>query len=186
MRRKIFVVFIMFASLNIYSQDRDVYNELIDSALVSMGRIIETDLVQDSIVIPPNSSIGLGHAFVFQVIFDSKTSWLLTLQNATESLHSKFGKQYRPFNVRKNLNYYLFMDYVREHEKFPCEIFERLYYDYRFFLITSKKDAVDQVIAVHGEYKFIISEDDVFEVVDKKIEIWKGEEEIISKYNSVF
>ena len=186
MRSKILIVFIMFASLNIYSQDRDIYNEVIDSALVSISRIIEADFVQDSIVIPQNLRIGFGNIFAFKVIFDSKTSYILTLQSVSESLSSEFGKQYRPFNFRKNLNFYRFVDYVQEYEKLPYEIFEPLYYNCKFLLLTYKKDEIDQGVAVYGEYKFSLSENDILEVVDKKIEILDEEKDINNKYNSAF
>lgn len=185
--KKILIVFtILFTSLNLYSENRDIYNEVIDSTLVSISRIIEKDLMQDNIVIPLNPWIGIGGTFILEVIFDIKNSYILALQGASESLNDKYYKQHKPFNVRKNLNFYRFRDYILEYSKLPYEIFEHLYYTYRFFLLTCIDDEMHQEIAVYGEYKFSLFENDVIEVVDKKIEILNEEDEIINKYKSSF
>ena len=174
---------VLLYCLNCYSQGGekyrgDRYNDFIDSMLITIGQLITNDLSKDSIFV-----VGrlwrLGDAFVFEVVFDSKSTFILNMLGSNAMIKKTF-KQRGPFNLRR-WKFDAFRNYIDEHQALPYDSFD--HFKYRFLLLAKNEKLLGE--AVYGEYKFKATDKDI-SIMDRKIEILQDENSIRQKYNSNF
>ena len=119
MIKKVMIIAMLLLAfcINGKSQIKDVYNETIDSLLVSMSHLIKDDLSKNSIKVLERSWIGFGESFILEVVFDSKTTSMLTANRISEVMSEKFQKQKR--SLKRNYKSSAFMHYINEYHALP-------------------------------------------------------------------
>lgn len=168
----IVVFLLLMVAFNLKAQDP--YSDKIDSLLVSMSKLIINDLSKDSIKVLQRPWIGFGDSFEFYIIFDAKRSVILTYLHRNESVSKIFYKKRHP------IKYIMFMDYVRDHNELPNDMFD--FFSYKFLQVQTKGETLGGD-ALFGEYRFKATNEGLT-IIDKKIEILKGESAILEKHNS--
>ena len=171
---------IFILCVNSYPQDRDNCMEMVDSMLILMKQLILTDLSKDSIEIQKRPMKGLGEFYVFEVVFDSKTTYILNIGGFNESKQKKYNKQESSFIFRKRYHILGFKQYIHEHNELPYNSFE--YFSYKFLLFAKTDETYGG--ALYGEYKFKVTEKNIM-ISDKKIQILQSENEILQVYDSM-
>ena len=175
----IIAMLLLIFCINGKSQVKDVYNETIDSLLVSMNHLIKDDLSKNSIEVLERSWIEFGESFILEVVFDSKTTSMLTANRISEVMSEKFQKQKR--SLKRNYKSSAFMHYINEYHVLPYFFFE--YFNYRFLLFAKKGESFGY--ALYGEYQFKATENGLT-IKEKQIEILQDKEKVIQKYNACF
>lgn len=186
---------IFFFSLRCYAQKQSAFEDMRDSLLISMKQLILDDLSKDSIPISDRKSwdIGLGESFVFEVVFyDEKTSYIIMMLNATDSLNKIFSNQFKRRKLKKNMMMNAFRKSVNEYHELPYDLLD--HFNYRFLILLSKEEKLqnkdsanklDDADALYGEYKIKVDKEGCI-IMDRMIEILKGEDVVKQKYRSYF
>jgi hypothetical protein len=178
MKKIILIIALFVIFVDGKSQNGDFFNKVIDSLLVSISQLIRNDLLNDNIYVLERSWIGFGEIFILEVVFDTKTTYILRIFSVSDTMRKKFYKQGNSFNFYKVR---AFGRYINEHYSFPYDSFE--YFNYRFLLVPKKEESFRD--GIYGEYKFKVTEKDI-SIIDRKIEILQDENSIMQKYNSNF
>ncbi len=166
------VFLLLLVVFNLKAQD--TYSNKIDSLLVSISKLIINDLSKDSIKVLQRPWIGLGDSFEFKVIFDTKRSVILTYLHRPESFSEIYHKKRGP------IKYIIFSNYIQDHNELPYDMFDS--FSYKFLQVQTKEEALGGD-ALFGEYRFKATNEGLI-IIDKKIEILKGESTILTKHNS--
>jgi len=179
MKKKILILIVLSAFFE-SSKSQSFYSKTTDSLLALINQIIREDLLKEEIYVERSWKwIEFGDCFIFEIVFDSKNSGILSMFQASESMKKKYEKQEK-FSVLK-LRLDAFREYVTVHNTLPYSTFE--YFNYRFLLPAKKGESFGDVL--YGEYKFKVTDNGV-SIMDKKIEILQGEDAIMEKYKSNF
>lgn len=173
--KTIFLLLLVINNNNIKAQD--VYNQTIDSLLVSMSKLILEDITKDSVKVQARPWIGFGDSFELKVAFDSLHSEMLTSLNRPSDLNKKTSK----WKLKRNIKLKTFMDYTYKHKDFPYVMFE--YFNYKFLQVKLKDETFGD--GMFGEFEFKASPEGL-KIINKKIEILTGEKSILEKHNSVW
>ncbi len=176
MTKRIIIICLFLIYFNIITRSQDVYQNRIDSLLVSIGRSIAKDISESGIKVLDRPWIGFGESFELEVIFDSKHSALLTFFNRPNgfSKHKHSIKKVTP-----HIKYLMFYNFITDNNELPYKMFES--FNYKFLLLERKGETFGD--ALFGEYRFKAAYD-VLTIIDKKIEILKGDSTILKKNNS--
>jgi len=177
MKRFVIVGFTLLFFFNSYSVGQDNYNKMIDFVLITIGGLISSDLLNDSILIFDNS--WKGESFVLEVVFDAKSTFIIRMLGS-DSLRKKFYNQGGLFNLRR-WKFDEFRKFINEHQTFPYHSFD--HFKYRFLLISKNEKLLGE--AIYGEYKFKATDKEI-SIMDRKVETLQGEDAIKQRYNSNF
>jgi len=181
MMKKIVIGSLVFlCCFNSYSQIKDNYNEMLDSLLISISRLIINDIHKDSILLLKRHLVGIGESYVFEIVFDRKATYILRMLGYSDSMYKKFAKQEKFFDFQRH-KMYDFRNFIREYRALPHDSFD--YFHYRFLIPYKKGESFGN--ALYGEYKFKAFEKNIF-IIDKKIEILQDENAMLQKYLSNF
>jgi hypothetical protein len=174
MKTKIITLFLLVFTLALSLKGQDVYNNKIDSMLVSMGKLIYNDLTNEGITVLKRPHIGFGDSFELKVILDSKQSAVITFLSRPESIQNKIIKKHK-------FKYVNFFNYVSKHNELPYDLFDS--FSYKFLQVQTKGESYK--VALFGQYKFK-ADSKGLKIIDKKIEILSTEKDVSEKYNSVW
>jgi len=154
---------------------QNVFNEKIDSLLVSIDELILNDLSKDSTIVSMRPW-GLGESYKFEVIFKDNRSIVLRYLNRPE-----FSDPKKPIVTKHRFKLVVFRSYINDHKELPYSKID--YLRYQFLLLQKKGETFGE--AMFGEYK-IKATPEGLTIMGKKLEILTGEKSILEKHNSVW
>ncbi|MGI6292653.1 MAG: hypothetical protein ACOXZH_09610 [Bacteroidales bacterium] len=174
------LAFFTLMHFNVYTQTKNILNDMVDSLLISLNEIIINDFQKDCLYVSERSWIGFGESFVFEVVFDSNTSYIFTIQRASNSMQKKYHKQSNLFySLKKRYKWTIFRDFVEKNEKWPIDLYD--HFRYKFLLLPKKGDNFEKTF--FGEYNFKVLNNKII-INNKKIKQLDDLKTIEETYNA--
>lgn len=148
-----------------------------DSLLVIFVKKIDNDLALSEY----NISKPSFHSFIGRVYFTPKYFYTFFLFGVTDKMKNKCFKQGKGFRIYLKACITYFTNYIEENKALPYDFIE--YFKCQF--ITSYDDS-PEAQAMYGEYKFSVTKEDGFNIIEKKIEVLQGKDAIMRKHKTNF